>query len=185
MFYVQIKTLITIGVLVFLAVGFALAVMARFSDPASVPEFAARERGGTYLGADGITMQDKSNNCGLAALKMVLDVHGKRVTLQDLEKGGKASGDGWSMRSLKELAEQHGLRAEGWRLDLEALCRSRFPVILFVEGPHFVVADGIDSIGFFSLRDPAIGRMKIHRRALGRIWKGETLVFGENQSPRK
>ncbi len=183
MFLVQIKTVITIGVIMFLGVGFALAVAARFSDPTSGYELAARERGGAYLGIEGVIMQDKNNTCGPAALKMILDAYGKKVQLSELEKGRDTSHGGWSMQSLKELAEQSGLRAEGWRLDLDALSRCQFPMILFVENRHFVVADGVDTSGFFYVRDPAIGRMKIHRRALGRIWTGETLVFGENRSP--
>ncbi|MCX6145354.1 MAG: cysteine peptidase family C39 domain-containing protein [Ignavibacteriales bacterium] len=183
MFLVQIKTVITICVVVFLVAGFALAVAVRFSDPRSGYEIAAHERGGSYLGIEGVIMQDKSNTCGPAALKMILDAHGKKVQLGELEKRSDTSYGGWSMQSLKGLAEQSGLRAEGWRLDLDALCRSRFPVILFVENRHFVVADSVDSAGFFVVRDPAIGRMKIHRRALGKIWTGETLVFGENRSP--
>jgi ABC-type bacteriocin/lantibiotic exporter with double-glycine peptidase domain len=181
MFLVQIKTVITVGVMVFLGLGFALALAARLSDPTNSYELAARERGGTHLGIDGVVMQDKSNTCGPAALKMILDVYGKRVPLRELEEGGKASDGGWSMHSLKELAEQRGLQAEGWRLNLELLCRSRFPVILFVENRHFVVVDSMDIAGFVFVRDPAIGRMKIQRRALGRIWTGETLVFGEDQ----
>jgi len=180
---VQMKTIITIGVIMFLGLGFALAVTAKLSDPQDGYELAARERGGVYLGMNGVVMQDKSNTCGPAALKMVLDVYGKEVLLRDLEKDGRVADRGWSMESLAELAEQHGLHAEGWRLDLEALCRSRFPLILFVENRHFVVADGVDTAGFFFVRDPAIGRMKIHRRALSRIWKGEALVFGESLSP--
>jgi ABC-type bacteriocin/lantibiotic exporter with double-glycine peptidase domain len=182
MFLVQIKTIVTIGVMVFLVVGFALAVAARLSDPTSGYEMAARERGAGYLGIEGVIMQDKGNTCGPAALKMILDAHGKTVQLSELEKGGDTIRGGWSMQSLKELAEQYGLRAEGWKLDVEALCRSQFPVILFVENRHFVVADSVETDGFFLVRDPAIGRMKIHRRALSRIWTGETLVFGITQS---
>jgi ABC-type bacteriocin/lantibiotic exporter with double-glycine peptidase domain len=185
MFLVQVKTVITIGVLVLLGLGFALAVTLRFSDPTSPYELAARERGGTYLGIHGVIMQDKSNTCGPAALKMILDARGEKVSLQELEKSGKVSGVGWSMQSLKELAGNYGLRAEGWRLDVAALCKSPFPVILFVENRHFVVVDGVDTAGFFYVRDPAIGRMKIYQRALSRIWKGETLVFGMNQSLKK
>ena len=182
MFLVQARTVITVGVIVFLAVGFALAVATRLSDPTSGYELAARERGGAYRGTGGVIMQDKSNTCGPAALKMILDAHGEKVPLQELEKNGKVSDGGWSMQSLKELAGQYGLRAEGWRLDLAALCRSPFPVILFVENQHFVVVDGVDTAGFFCVRDPAIGRIKICQRALSRIWKGETLVFGVNQA---
>jgi ABC-type bacteriocin/lantibiotic exporter with double-glycine peptidase domain len=130
-------------------------------------------------------MQGRENTCGPAALKMILDVRGKMVPLRELEKDGNTSDGGWSMQSLKELAGRYGLRAEGWRLNMEALCRSRFPAILFVENQHFVVADSVDTCAFFFVRDPAIGRMKIHRRALSRIWTGETLVFGESGYPRK
>jgi ABC-type bacteriocin/lantibiotic exporter with double-glycine peptidase domain len=185
MFLVQSKTIITVGVVVFLGAGFALAVASRFSDPTSSNELAARERGGVYLGTGGVVMQDRSNTCGPAALKMILEAYGENVPLHELEGDNNASDRGWSMQSLKELAGRYGLQADGWRLDLEALCRSPFPAILFVENRHFVVVDGVDTAGFFYVRDPAIGRMKIHRRALTWIWKGETLVFGENQSLHK
>ena len=185
MFLVPIKTVITVGVMAFLGLGFALAVTARLSDPTSIYEFAAHERGGVYLGGDGVTRQDKSNNCGPAALKMILDAHGRKVPLRGLENGGHASAGGWSMQSLKEIAERHGLRAEGWKLGWETLCKSQMPAILFVENRHFVVVDGMDTAGFFFVRDPSIGRMKIHRRALGKIWTGEALLFGENQFSRK
>ena len=183
MFLLQIRTVITTGVLLFLVAGFVLAVSAKLSDPTSGYELAARERGGSYLGIKGVIMQDKSNTCGPAALKMILDAHGKTVQLSELEWGSDSIRGGWSMQSLKDLAEQHGLQAEGWKLDPEALCRSRLPAILFVENRHFVVADSVDTEGFFLVRDPAIGRMKIHRNALGRIWKGETLVFGKKTFP--
>jgi ABC-type bacteriocin/lantibiotic exporter with double-glycine peptidase domain len=183
MFLLQIRTVITAAVLAFLLVGFVLAVSARLSDPTNGYELAARERGAGYLGIEGVIMQDKGNTCGPAALKMILDAHGKTVQLSELEKRSDTIHGGWSMQSLKNLAEHYGLRAEGWKLDVEALCRSRFPVILFVENRHFVVADSVDTGGFFLVRDPAIGRMKIHRRALGRIWTGETLVFGGTRSP--
>ena len=182
MFLIQIKTVVTISVMVLLGGGFTLAVKARLSDPTSGYELAARERGGVFLGVEGVVMQDRGKTCGPASLKMILDVYGKTVTLRDLEKGATAPEDGWSMQSLKGLAEQYGLVAEGWRLDLESLRRSQFPVILFVEKRHFMVVDGVDTSGCFLVRDPAIGRMKIHRRALGRLWTGETLVFRENRS---
>lgn len=185
MFLVPIKTVTTISVIAFLGLGFALAVTARLSDPTSCYELVARERGGVYLGVDGVIMQDKINTCGPAALKMILDAHGKKVPLRDLEKGDLVSAGGWSMQSLKEIAGRYGLRAEGWKLSWETLCKSQMPAILFVENRHFVVVDSVDTAGFLSVRDPAIGRMKIHRRALGKIWTGEALLFGENQFSRK
>ena len=182
MLFIQIKTVITIGIIIFLAAGFFFAITVRISDPTSSYEIAAHERGASYSGTERVVMQDKTNACGPAALKMILDAHGKKAQLAELERGDDTIRSGWSMQSLKEIAERYGLQAEGWRLDLDALCRCRFPVILFVENRHFVVVDGGDTSGFFYVRDPAIGRMKIHRRALAKIWTGETLVFGGNQS---
>ena len=180
MFFVKAKTVITLGVIMFLGAGFILAVRAKLANPESGHEFVARERGGVYLGTEGVIMQDRSNTCGPAALKMILDAYGRKTSLHELEVDCNSQ-NGWSMQALKEPAEELGLRAEGWRLDVDALSRSRFPVILFVENNHFVVADSVDNGGFFFLRDPAIGRMKIHSRALVKIWKGETLVFGEGE----
>lgn len=175
---IQIKTLITVGIVVFLAVGFGLAVAARFSNPTIVFDRAVRERGAIYLGSDGVVMQDKINTCGPAAVKMILEAYGNRVSLQELENGEESPRGGWSMRSLKELAEQRGVHAEGWRLNPDNLSTGRFPMILFIEDRHFVVVDSVDAAGFVFVRDPAIGRMKLHRRALAKTWKGEALVFG-------
>jgi hypothetical protein len=178
MFLVQIKTVVTVGVIVLLGIGFTLAVTAGLAEHGR--EFAAHERGGVYLGTEGVIMQDRSNNCGPAALKMILDDFGKCVALKALETDTNQSGVGWSMGALKTLAEQQGLKSKGWRFDLSALSKCRFPAILFVENRHFVVADSVNASGFFFLRDPAIGRIKIPSRALIRIWKGETLVFGDD-----
>lgn len=178
-------TIVTIGIVVFLGIGFALAVTARLSDSERGSEYAARERGAMYLGTNGVIMQDKTNTCGPAALKMVLDVYNREIALRDLEKGDGNPRAGWSMQALKEGAEQYGLTATGWRFDLEALSKSRFPMILFIEKKHFAVVDSMDTNGFFFLRDPAIGRMKIGGSALRKIWNGETLVFRESGSPKE
>jgi ABC-type bacteriocin/lantibiotic exporter with double-glycine peptidase domain len=177
--FIQAKTVTTVVILVFLGLGFTLALTAKIANPEYNRELAARERGGEYLGTDGVVLQDKGNTCGPAALKMVMDRYARTVTLQELEATYHVQG-GWSMQELKELAERYGFRSEGRRLDAEKLSRSQFPVLLFVEDGHFVVADGVDSAGFFSLRDPAIGRVKMHGKALIRIWKGETLVFKDS-----
>jgi uncharacterized protein len=179
MFFTEGKTVTTIVILVFLGLGFALALTAKIANPEYTRELAARERGGEYVGTDGVVLQGKDNTCGPKALKMVMDRYGRTVTLQELEAANHVQA-GWSMQQLKEVAERYGLQSEGRRLDAEELSRSRFPVLLFVEDGHFVVADGVDSAGFFSLRDPAIGRVKMHRKALTRIWKGQTLVFRDS-----
>ena len=181
--FVQMKTVITACVVGFLMAAFAFAMKVRITDPTTSYEFGARQLGGTYLGTDGVVMQDKSNNCGPAALKMVLERHGKVISLRELEKSVSAREGGWSMKALTEIAEQQGIRATGWMLSVEDLRGRPLPAILFVENRHFVVVDSVDGGGFCFVRDPALGRLKLHRKALNKIWTGKALVFRENENP--
>ena len=80
------------------------------------------------------------------------------------------------MITLKRQLESHGLRAEGLRLTVSELSEIKMPSILFVSQSHFVVADSICGEAIY-LRDPAIGRVRLAIRALGRMWKGEALVI--------
>jgi ABC-type bacteriocin/lantibiotic exporter with double-glycine peptidase domain len=84
------------------------------------------------------------------------------------------------MLTIKDVALQFGVCAQGWKLDLLGLAKSRFPLILFIEERHFVVADSVDQNGYVFLRDPAVGRMKMRTLTLVKIWKGETMTFGED-----
>jgi ABC-type bacteriocin/lantibiotic exporter with double-glycine peptidase domain len=181
--FVQMKTVITACVVGFLVAAFAFAMKIRITDPKTSNEFAARQLGGTFLGLDGVVMQDRNNNCGPAALKMILEHYGKAVPLRDLENGVRAREEGWSMKALTEIAERNGIHATGWRLSANDLCERALPAILFVENRHFVVVDSADRVGFFYVRDPALGRLRLHRKALNKIWTGKALVFGENENP--
>lgn len=178
------RTLTTIGVLAFFVGTLALVWAAKvLREPNGIQKLAAWEMGGEYLGGEGVSPQDKRNNCGPAALKMVLDHHKMSAPLREIEERVELSERGSSMLALKRVAELHRLHVEGWRLSLEDLCRKPFPVIIFVENRHFVVVDSLDNTGFFYVRDPAIGRVKIPRKRLANIWKGETLVFGKELQP--
>jgi ABC-type bacteriocin/lantibiotic exporter with double-glycine peptidase domain len=181
MFLVQIKTIVTTGVIIFLGVGFALAVAVKIFDSDGGRDVAARERGGVFLGTDGVVMQNSWNTCGPAALRMVLEVFGRRALSDDFEKTPHGDRNGWSMLELQEHAERFGLQGMGWRISLKCLAKTRFPVILFVESGHFVVVDSVDARGFVFLRDPAIGRIRIKSRSLGKIWKGEALIFNKRE----
>ena len=51
-----------------------------------------------------------------------------------------------------------------------------FPIILFVNGNHYVVADSVICDKVF-LRDPTFGKLTLSIKNLPQMWKGETLVF--------
>jgi ABC-type bacteriocin/lantibiotic exporter with double-glycine peptidase domain len=143
-------------------------------------EAASQEAGSEWLGFDGVVLQDKNNNCGPAALKMVLDRRGIKSSLGELERRVRLTRKGWSLQAVKKAAESYGLHADGWRLKPEELLREPFPVILHTKSNHFVVVDSSDAFGFLFVRDPSVGRIKIPRHKLTSFWTGEALVFGDN-----
>jgi ABC-type bacteriocin/lantibiotic exporter with double-glycine peptidase domain len=130
-----------------------------------------------YLGNEGVVIQTKHNDCGPSALKMIFDQYNIPSTLQEIEEKVELSEKGSSMLALKDAAEMKGLKAEGWRFITQDSLRSFFPLILFVNKEHYVVADSMSEIGDIFIRDPAFGKLRISKQKLHSIWEGETLIF--------
>lgn len=128
------------------------------------------------LGFDGVLRQQRPNDCGAAALGMVLGAFGRPVDLEALERELLIGPRGVSMLTLKDTAERHGLEAVGLRVDWTGLDRLPLPAIAFVSGDHFVVLLRAGS-SHVELADPARGRLRLTRRAFERRWRGEVLSF--------
>ena len=144
------------------------------TDPARLEAY---HLGGEFLGREGVRMQCREYECGVAALLMVYDHFGIASTPHELTSNLRCGVNGTSMLSLQREAEKRGLDAAGWRLSFAELAHQRFPAILFVHHDHFIVADSIVGDAAY-VRDPAVGRMRIPQRKLLRIWGGEALLFG-------
>ena len=125
---------------------------------------------------DEIRWQNKNSNCGPIALKMILDYYAVPSTLLEIETRVKLNSRGATMLAMKETAERKGLHAEGWRLTLRDLANIHFPVILFVNGDHYIVADSLFGETLFA-RDPSFGKIEVPLTRLSDHWKGETLIF--------
>jgi ABC-type bacteriocin/lantibiotic exporter with double-glycine peptidase domain len=123
-----------------------------------------------------IFLHNNENNCGPVALKMIFDHYKIPSTINEIETKVKLSDSGTSMLALKDMSELKGLHAEGWRLTFEDLSKATLPVILFVNGNHFVVADSVKSDTLF-FRDPLFGKLTIRINKLPERWNGETLIF--------
>ncbi len=165
------------GVLLFAVLILAAATL--FSSADGMKRFNAWWMGGEYLGSQGVVLQDKRNNCGPAALKMVFDHYGIPATLEEIERNIGLTEKGSSMLALKEMAELKGLKAEGWRYTLEDFLKAPKPAIVFVHEDHFAVVDSVTENQEIVMRDPALGTLKLAAKRLPRIWNGETLVFGK------
>jgi len=172
------RTAITTGVVCFLAMSFAMSWIAgKPRAPNETGNSAGDDKSMAYLGVERVILQNRSNNCGLAALMMVFEYHGIRVSQEEMERKAKPARQGVSISTLKELSQSFGLQATGWRLNFGDLPGVQFPAILFVENHHFVVLDSMGEGESVFVSDPAIGRLRIPRKVLMDRWKGETLVF--------
>ena len=134
--------------------------------------------GGEFQGKEGVLFQTSYNDCGPAALRMIFDHYKISSTCDEIERSIRLSGSGATMFSLKQMAELKGLHAEGWRLTVQDLLNTSFPLLLFVHNDHFVVADSISDQMVF-LRDPAVGRVNMPAANLPQMWQGEALVFAQ------
>jgi len=139
-------------------------------------ELSSRWSDTTYSLNKNTLHANSENTCGLVALKLIFDHYGIASTLEEIEGNVVLNEKGISMYALKHMAEIKGLHAEGWRFTLEGLLKTSFPVILFVNGNHYVVADSILNDTLF-LRDPTLGKFLLPISELSKMWKGETLIF--------
>lgn len=172
------KYVACVGLLGLVLVGLVCAgTVFVFSSPDLVRRVSAWRMGASYLGVQGVELQTKPNGCGPASLKMVLDHFDLPVALSEPVKRVALTRRGTSMLALKEAAERQGLCSEGWRLNRQDLFRIPFPAIILIRGDHFVVVDSISPQGSVYVRDPAIGRLRIHLDRVDAMWRGETLVF--------
>jgi ABC-type bacteriocin/lantibiotic exporter with double-glycine peptidase domain len=164
-------------VIFFFAMGLLVVVTDVILLAKKGPDANSNRVAGKFLGRDGVVMQDKSNNCGPSALKMIFDYFEIPVAVDELEHSVGLRSKGSSMLALKEVAESKGLRAEGWNLTFSDVARSTLPAIVFVHNNHFAVVDSVVERDFVYLRDPTFGRVRLSAAEFRRVWKGETLIL--------
>jgi ABC-type bacteriocin/lantibiotic exporter with double-glycine peptidase domain len=145
------------------------------ASSATVARLVSAVTGVEVLGEVSIR-QRRRNDCGAAALAMVLEAFGCGASLDVLERDTRMGPRGVSMLALLDSAERRGLDGTGWRLTWPELERVAYPAIAFVDGNHFVVVLGASS-SRVELADPARGRLRLTRRAFERRWRGELLTF--------
>lgn len=172
------KAAISVGVVGFLAVGFAvswkLASGSTSNDAVNIP---VEESEVVYLGSNDVAFQQRTNDCGLAALVMVLDHHGIKTSVGELACKVRWERKGTSMETLKELGRLCDLELCGWRLGFKDLSGMPFPLILLVEDTHFIVVDSVDGRGHLFVRDPSVGKLRIPNKKIADRWRGEALVW--------
>jgi len=136
---------------------------------------------------NGVVAQQYDFSCGSAAVATLLTYHYDRpVTERDVFLKMYEVGDqeriqqlGFSLLDMKLYLESIGLRADGFRVDLERIEETGVPLIALVNirgYKHFVVIKGV-SRETVLLGDPAVGKRVISRTDFLDIWDGVAFVI--------
>lgn len=123
-----------------------------------------------------VIMQMEAVECGAACLAMILAYHGKWVPLEQLREECGVSRDGSKARNMVVVARAHGLKAQGYRKEPQALRGMVLPAIIHWNFNHFVVLCGFKK-GRAVLNDPARGRIEVSLEELDQSFTGIVLAF--------
>ena len=127
-----------------------------------------------------VILQSECNECGLAALAMVLNFHGHRIGLGTLRSRFAVSRNGLSLKALMQLADELHLTARALRLEPENLENLALPAILHWDLKHFVVLKKTNHRGVV-LHDPAKGEVRASWAEVERSFTGVALELSPAQ----
>jgi NHLM bacteriocin system ABC transporter peptidase/ATP-binding protein len=128
-----------------------------------------------------VVMQMENLECGAACLAMILAFHGKWLPLEQIRSDCGVSRDGSSAKNILCAARAYGMKATGYRLELENIKQAEFPVIIHWNFNHFVVLNGFKKNSAV-LNDPARGTVEVSMDEFDKSFTGVTLTFVKTES---
>ncbi|MGL5083711.1 MAG: cysteine peptidase family C39 domain-containing protein [Microcoleaceae cyanobacterium] len=101
-------------------------------------------------------LQMEAVECGAVALAIILSYYGRTVSLAELRQVCGITSSGSQASNMILSARHYGMRAEGYRMEINALSQQPLPFIVFWNFNHFLVVEGFSKDKVF-LNDPATG----------------------------
>jgi ABC-type bacteriocin/lantibiotic exporter with double-glycine peptidase domain len=133
--------------------------------------------GGQYLDDVDVIHHRSRNDCGVAALEMVLRRFGRDETdLNSLRILAQRRPSGLSLGDLEDKALALGLESHAWLMTAADLGTAPLPAVVHFPG-HFLVLDSLGRGGWVYLRDPSNGRIRMTAVSFRRHWSGRILLF--------
>ncbi|MDD4074669.1 MAG: NHLP family bacteriocin export ABC transporter peptidase/permease/ATPase subunit [Eubacteriales bacterium] len=128
-----------------------------------------------------VVMQMEALECGAACLTMILAYHGKWLPLEQVRADCGVSRDGSSAKNMLRAARNYGMKADGYKLDVEDVRKHAvFPCIIHWNFNHFVVLDGFHK-GKAVLNDPARGVVQVSMEEFDKAFTGVCMMFSPDE----
>ena len=120
--------------------------------------------------------QREKSDCGPAALAMIAQFYGKRISIEDIRGQVHLSDQGISMMEMVRLAQHFEMPCHAVRVSAEQLPDVLMPAVAHQQDGHYVVLYHASESGV-EIGDPATGVVKVSLDFFRKVFSGRLLLF--------
>ena len=125
---------------------------------------------------EGVEVVVGESDCGPLSLHVICMLFGIPSTVDELAELAKTDFSGTTVANLCHAAKQKGLETTMTKWSIEELRVAASPVIVFVDGNHFMVVESFEQ-STFQIWDVPAPPTIISERAFMLRWKGHVITF--------